>query len=161
MRTVRWIAVVSLVVAVMAAGSVSAAAESDAFGAQDDKGVVHCVVEVVGQRADGELVVSDPACFDSFAEAMVEASSGALRLPAGVSGDVVFTDPGVGVLASSFTLGIHYDGYNGTGSSLSVVGSSCTGGYWNTPGWFDNRISSSYNGCARLKHWDYAVRRVT
>ncbi len=56
---------------------------------------------------------------------------------------------------SSFTLGIHYDYSNGGGSSITVVGSSCTGGWWNTPSWFDNRESSSYNGCNRLKHWDY------
>lgn len=115
----------------------------------------HCVVEVVDQRVGGELVMSQPTCFESFTEAMLEASGGLLRLPSGVGGDVVFTDKTVGVMASTFTIGIHYDGYNGSGSSITVVGSSCTGGYWNTPGWFDNRISSSYNGCARLKHWNY------
>jgi hypothetical protein len=57
---------------------------------------------------------------------------------------------------SSFTLGIHFDGFNGTGSSISVAGSSCTGGWWNTGTTWANRISSSYNGCARLRHYDLA-----
>ena len=64
------------------------------------------------------------------------------------------------VILSTFTLGRHYDGYNGTGSSISVVGSSCTGGYWNTTSSWDNRISSSYNGCARLRHYAYPNKVV-
>ena len=34
------------------------------------------------------------------------------------------------------------------------MGSSCTGGWWNTPTAWDNRISSSYHGCAALRHYD-------
>lgn len=56
--------------------------------------------------------------------------------------------------AATFTLGIHYDYYNGAGTSKTVVGSSCSGGYWNTPSSFSNRISSSYNGCRTLVHYD-------
>lgn len=58
------------------------------------------------------------------------------------------------LLLSSFTLGIHFDGYNGSGSSITVVGASCTGGWWNTGSAWANRISSSWNGCYRLKHHD-------
>lgn len=116
----------------------------------------HCVVTTVGQRSDGELITTDTECFDTFSDAMVSASDGSLVLPPDASGSLLFTDSGVSAMASTFTLGIHFDGYSGSGSSITVVGSSCTGGYWNTPAWFDNRISSSYNGCARLKHFDYA-----
>lgn len=56
--------------------------------------------------------------------------------------------------AGRFRPGTHFDGYNGSGSSISVQGSSCTGGWWNTPSSWDNRISSSYNGCYRLAHFD-------
>lgn len=63
------------------------------------------------------------------------------------------TDAAVAETVSSFTLGIHFDGASGSGSSISVTGSSCTGGYWNTPSTWDDRISSSWNGCARLRHW--------
>ena len=118
-------------------------------------GESHCVITTFGQRDDGRLITSDPECFDTFAGAMTEASQGTLRLPAGTSETVLFTDSSVAAAVSAFTLGIHFDGYSGTGSSLTVAGSSCTGGWWNTPSWFDNRISSSSNGCARLKHFDY------
>lgn len=116
----------------------------------------HCVVTTAGEQSDGELITTDMECFDAFADAMVSASNGSLVLPSDASGSVLFTDAGVSAMASTFTLGIHFDGYSGTGSSITVVGSSCTGGYWNTPAWFDNKISSSYNGCARLKHYNYA-----
>ncbi|KAA3637569.1 MAG: hypothetical protein DWP92_07535 [Armatimonadetes bacterium] len=116
----------------------------------------HCVVTTVGQESDGELITTGVECFDTFADAMVFASNGSLLLPRDASGSVLFTDPGVSAMASTFTLGVHFDGYSGTGSSTTVVGADCTGGYWNTPAWFDNKISSSYNGCARLKHFDYA-----
>jgi hypothetical protein len=35
-----------------------------------------------------------------------------------------------------------------------VVGGSCSGGYWNTGSTWANRISSSWNGCYRLRHHD-------
>jgi len=114
----------------------------------------HCVVNVIATEDDGELVLSKPRCYGTFSEAMVDASDGRLRLPAGTPGSVVFSDSKVGVKVASFTLGVHYDGYGGSGSSISVVGSSCAGGWWNTSGFWDNRISSSFNGCFRLTHYD-------
>lgn len=89
----------------------------------------HCVVVVVGQEKSGELVTTDPVCLET------EGLASLLAL-------------------ATFNLGIHYDGLNGTGSSISVVGASCTGGWWNTPSAWDNRISSSYHGCAALRHYD-------
>jgi len=109
---------------------------------------------VVATEGDGELVLSPPHCYGTFSEAMLDASDGRLRLPVGTPGSIVFSDSKVGVTVASFTLGIHYDGYGGSGSSISVVGSSCAGGWWNTSGFWDNRISSSFNGCYRLKHHD-------
>lgn len=154
MRLLEWVLAV-VVAASTAPGGAVGEGPGDVPSLELEAADSHCVVEVVEQRPGGELVTSEPVCFGSFADAMVEASGGLMRLPDGVGGDVVFTDESVGILASTFAIGIHYDGYNGSGSSITVVGSSCSGGYWNTPGWFDNRISSSYNGCARLKHWNY------
>lgn len=108
--------------------------------------VEHCVVEVVSQRPDGQLIMSQPTCFRTFGEASAHAQ--ALEA-SGASGTSSLITP-----SSTFTLGIHYDGFNGTGSSITVVGSSCTGGWWNTTTVWDNRISSSYNGCYRLTHHD-------
>lgn len=111
------------------------------------KGEVHCVAFVLDQTAEGELVVSKPDCFDTLAEAGAWAGVGpADRSTSGY------------MAGSTFTLGRHFDGFNGTGSSISIVGSSCTGGYWNTSSSWDNKISSSYNGCARLTHWDQPAK---
>jgi hypothetical protein len=117
----------------------------------------HCVVEVVGQRASGGLVLSEPRCYSSFSGAVFDASGGAFQLGAGSSGAVLFEDGSTtaSVLAS-FTLGVHFDGFNGSGSSISIVGGSCTGGWWNTGTTWANRISSSWNGCYRLTHHDGA-----
>lgn len=109
----------------------------------------HCVVFVVDQKPDGELVTTEPACFQVKADAEAWAQAWLSM----VSSEPTDESSG-GVEVSSYTLGTHYDGANGSGSSISVVGSSCTGGYWNTPNTWDNRISSSYNGCVRLRHWD-------
>lgn len=113
-------------------------------------GDTHCVLVVLYQKADGELVMSKPTCFADEESAEMWAADGA--------GDLMLTDQGVPkttTTSSTFTLGRHYDGYSGTGSSIRIVGGDCTGGWWNTSSWWDNRISSSYNGCARLTHWDY------
>ena len=130
---------------------------SRASGAVDDDPAradqeSHCVTFVIGQRPDGELILSDADCFDTEATAAFWAT---IPSPARLSGGLWTMSSAPGALsASAFTLGRHYDGFNGTGSSISVVGSSCIGGYWNTSSAWDNRISSSYNGCNQLKHWD-------
>lgn len=114
----------------------------------------HCLVEVVEQRRSGEMVLSTPECYPSFEEALSAASGGLIAAATAPTGQELFEDPEVGMSLLSFTLGIHFDGSNGTGSSISVVGSSCTGGYWNTGATWANRISSSWNGCHRLRHHD-------
>jgi hypothetical protein len=85
---------------------------------------------------------------------MAVASGGSITAEAAPSGQELFTGTEAASVISSFTLGTHFDGFNGTGSSISVVGSSCTGGYWNTGASWANRISSSWNGCYRLRHHD-------
>jgi hypothetical protein len=116
----------------------------------------HCVFLVTDQAPDGELTLAPLGCSPTFAEAMAVASGGALSLSLDTPGGAVFSDTAVAEAVSSFTLGIHFDGYNGTGSSITVVGTSCSGGWWNAPAWFNNLTSSSYNGCYRLAHYDYA-----
>lgn len=113
----------------------------------------HCVVEVVDQLPDGELVTSDPVCFHRFSDAAGYIAGQPVDLPAGNAIAAIDSLGGLTSLSGTFTLGIHFDGLGGTGSSISVVGSSCTGGYWNTTPAWDNRISSSYNGCYRLIHY--------
>ena len=117
----------------------------------------HCVLVVIGQHDSGELIMADAECFGTFAEAVTAASGGTVKAPVSATPES-FLAGGGGVLMSTFTLGIHYDGYSGSGTSYTVVGSSCTGGYWNTPSSFDNKTSSSYGGCYKLRHYDNANR---
>jgi hypothetical protein len=114
----------------------------------------HCVVFVVDVAESGQFKTSEPECFRTQDEASSWATLG-LPLMSRVGGTNGGSSGGGTVAFSTFTLGTHYDGFNGTGSSISVVGSSCTGGYWNTTPSWDNRISSSYNGCALLRHYDF------
>lgn len=118
--------------------------------AQARAGDSHCVMTVNGQKPDGELILSSPKCFDRFDDAYAYASTTTPRL---AEGRVAVGS--IQPLGGTFTLGTHFDGSNGSGSSISIVGSSCTGGWWNTSTAWDNRISSSYNGCYRLSHYDY------
>lgn len=142
------------IVIVLAVVSVALLARVPAVAGASGDGDLHCLVEVEGQESSGELIVSEPVCFASFEEAMTVASNGLINIEQAPKGEELFSDPVAGSLLSSFTLGTHFDGLNGSGSSISVVGSSCTGGYWNTGASWANRISSSWNGCYRLRHHD-------
>ena len=115
----------------------------------------HCVIEVIDQKPDGEMVMTRPTCFRSPADAVAYASDGTVSLKQGQSVHALVADGALRSMSGSFAIGIHYDGFNGTGSSVTVMGSTCTGGWWNTSASWDNRISSSYNGCQRLTHHDY------
>jgi len=115
----------------------------------------HCVIEVIGEKADGEFVTAPEVCFDTFSESIAHASGGTVVLDSSTPGSAALTNGGIASVLSTFTLGIHYDGYNGTGSSRTVVGSSCSGGWWNA-GSFANKTSSSYHGCGKLVHYDYS-----
>ncbi len=117
-------------------------------------GEQHCVAAVTGQAEDGEMTLGPETCYGTFAEAMADVSAGTVTLDLDTAGSAVFDDELVGTLAASFTLGIHYDGYGGSGSSISITGTSCSGGYWNAYGFWSNRISSSFNGCYHLRHYD-------
>ena len=137
-------------VAFMTMATVAVAGEAGAKPPKENEIETHCVVYVVEKVAEGELETTSAECFGTQTEAILSAA------PA----ESVSAGRWSGALASStFVLGIHYDGPNGTGSSITVVGTSCTGGHWNTPSWFDNRISSSYNGCGRLRHYNLPNKR--
>ncbi len=110
----------------------------------------HCVVVVIDQKKSGELTTTDPTCFGTERLARLWSESGVALATTSDLGE----DPVQALL--TFNLGIHYDGFNGTGSSISIIGASCTGGWWNTPLAWDNRISSSFHGCAALRHYDLA-----
>jgi len=142
----------------LAAVSVTVAPASGARDAAGSATGNHCMAKIVDQRSDGELVTEKPVCFATFSEAMSYASDGAVKLDADTPGSAVFEDEVVGPLADQFTLGIHFDLYGGYGLSIGIVGTICNGGYWNALGWWSNRVSSSFNGCHHLRHYDEASR---
>lgn len=97
--------------------------------AEDPEGPeVHCVVEITGHRADGEYTTTTPAC-------------GRTR------------PNGMEPLAGS-TLAVHYSGPDFTGSTFTVTGSGCSGGWLNFPSQWTNVISSTWSYCA-VSHFDY------
>lgn len=136
------------------ATALAVAAPANAGAAQAQEKETHCVVYVLDKTEDGELTMSAPTCALTR-EGAAELASRPIFKPQMADID------GMAYGYATFTIGIHYNGTGGTGSSITVVGSSCTGGYWNTPGWFDNKASSSYNGCYRLRHYDKPNKKGT
>jgi hypothetical protein len=119
----------------------------------------HCVAVAVDSANDGRLVLDEPECFSSADEASEATKDALVTLAASnrLAARSAMADDSDGkavAQAASKTLGIHYDGSGGSGSSITIVGSACTGGYWNASATWKNRINSSYNGCGRLKHYD-------
>lgn len=141
--------------------SVAAPAHAGRTDDVNSEGGDHCVAHVVGQAPDGELVVSPPDCYGTFSQAMFAASGGSWRLPNDAPVTVLesstaganFPRGGPTTLGSS-VLATHYDYHNGGGSSITIYGSGCWG-YWNTWTSWDNRISSTYNGCYKTQHYDW------
>ena len=90
----------------------------------------HCVLHVVGQADNGELLTEAPVCFASAAAAAASP------------------------LGATSTIAVHYDGANFTGSSITISGSTCSGGWLNLSFAWRNRISSTQNFCPQIRHFD-------
>lgn len=121
---------------------------SPAAGASSDErqAPTHCAVEVIGQTDEGEYLLSEEKCFADFTDAMRS-----LGLGEDISSRTEALDAAASIQS---TLAIHYDGAGFTGSSFSVSGVDCLGGYINAPAGWDNRVSSTLGGiCGRIRHW--------
>lgn len=106
----------------------------------------HCTVEVVGRAADGRLLTGPPRCFDGFDEvARTLGADTSDRSEAALTSQVA---------ALSMTIGVHFDGFGFTGSSLTVTGTNCGGGHLNLSLAWRNRISSTANGCDPVRFYD-------
>jgi hypothetical protein len=101
-------------------------------GAASTPTVEHCAVRVTGMDPDGHLRTTAPACSSDQASAM----------------------RAVGTTSSDFPIGVHFDGPGLTGSSFTVVGSSCSGGWLNLNSLWINRVSSTENHCPTIRHFD-------
>ncbi len=123
------------IVALVLLGSVLVAGPPAAAAPAEE----HCAARVVAKRSTGELVLSPAVCRSSRTEALQ--AVGALAT--------------TGYAAqATFTLGVHFDGFSYTGSSISIVGDDCLGGYTNLSSTWDNRVSSTMNGCYRIRHYN-------
>lgn len=136
------------VVALVALVAVSVAASTSVAAAAHRKIAEHCVVHVLGSGPDGEMMLSDPSCYATFDQAMSAEGVDAWGTDAASRAG--------GVAAATFTIGTHFDGAGYTGASMSVVGSNCAGGWLNVSAAWDNRISSTLNGCPRIRHYSGA-----
>jgi hypothetical protein len=137
----------SLVVSI---GAASAAVDAPPSTPTSD--APHCLTRVTGKLASGELQLSTPKCYATYADVLVKAGVAAVATNAQ---DLLARGGGGGVVALSgtFIIGTHYDGANFTGASISVQGSDCYGGYINLTGWWANRVSSTINGCPTVRHF--------
>lgn len=129
MRLTRLLLVKVLVLASLVAVPTGATAASTTTK------VKNCSITVVGKDAStGQLITSDPVC-SSGPAAAGGAQAMSASLPSGV-------------------LAIHYTGYNFSGSTLTVYGSGCTGGWLNVPAAWANWIASTQSDCV-TSHYDY------
>lgn len=132
----------------VAAGGVAAL---DGDGAVADQ----CVVRVTGQEDDGRLLTGAPVCYPTIAEALVAA--GVEIEPDGT--DLTFEqieESGAldAAVDSAGLLGVHWDGANRSGASITVSGGECSGGHHNLSSTWINRISSTWNGCPSVLFYD-------
>lgn len=111
---------------------------------------VHCVITVSGKDASGNFIIEKTTCYDTFAAVLRS------RGVANVSPSIAPATVGSAVLLSAGIIGTHYDGASGSGSSVSVEGSDCSGGGLNLPSSWNDRISSTTNGCPIVAHWEHA-----
>ena len=117
----------------LAIGGVATTTSSAGGAPAPTKAEEHCVIRVTQRDADGRMHTTDPEC---------AATRGAALRSAGVT------------TLADWAIGVHFDGANLTGSSLTVMGADCTGGWLNLPAGWSNRVSSTSHGCARIRHFD-------
>ena len=97
----------------------------------------HCVIEVSGVD-DGVFVTQPEVCFGSQTEAVVHIAS----INAEQTGQGGLTQS-----SGSNTIGTHYTSTSYSGSSVRIVGTTCSGGVWYPTGVWNNNIESSRHHC--------------
>ncbi len=114
--------------------------------AEGDKGE-HCIVEVT-DVVDGTFVLGPEKCFATFADVLRS------RGDQNVSDSVTPANVPRSTLVLDAIIGVHYDGANFTGASFSVSGTTCGGGGLNVSAAWNDRISSTTNGCPTITHYE-------
>lgn len=108
----------------------------------------HCVVRVVDDA--GELRERSRSCFASLSEALADAGVVEPGTRVG-SEDLEHYD---GAALASGVIGVHWDGANRTGASITISGSACGGGWLNLSNDWINRISSTWNLCPTTRFYN-------
>lgn len=109
----------------------------------------HCLLTVTGKDAKNIFTTAPERCFATFAEVLKAA--GGQNIPDGITPALAKT---VAVFSTTSIIGVHYDANNGTGASLTVNGTNCSGGGLNVPLAWNDRISSTINGCPTVVHYE-------
>lgn len=152
-RTVAALLATAITAAVLTVSAAAATVPADTD--------THCLAETTsGDGSVLDMTVTD--CFTAFDDVLVR-----LDAPDEIVGRVdhpsELTDEDMAVLgprgdglvgASSFALGIHFDGAGYTGASFTVSGDDCAGGYVNVSASWNNRVSSTLNGCPVVGHFN-------
>lgn len=107
----------------------------------------HCLVQVQNTGENKPFVIKSTRCFSSYADVL--RSTGAKNVPQSMS-----PASASGYLALTSIIGTHYDGTGASGQSFSVVGSDCNGGGLPVPFGWNDRISSTTNGCPTISHYE-------
>ncbi len=120
------------------AGSGAVKLDRSPTAAEWDAGQVACILQVIGQEKDLEYVTAPMECW--------LVASGDRAAP--------WAKAGGGVTTASFSnVGYNFDGANFTGSSITVAGTVCNGGWLNLSWDWINRISSTSSPCW-VGHYD-------
>jgi len=126
-RTCGQVVIIAAVAAlVIAAGSVT---RVDAAGPAIRPVDRHCVVDVVSIRG-GVMETGPEVCFPSEADA-----------------DAFAASSGRSSRSVSNIIGRHYTNLGYSGSSITIIGTTCGGGVWYPTGSWDNNIESSRHYC--------------
>lgn len=114
-----------------------------------DAGAQHCTTRLLTLAELRAGVRSEVTCADTFAAAM---GSVGVVVPAGRP----VADQEAVALASGSVLAVHHDQAAGAGSTLSITGTSCSGGgisFGAGDGWNDRIRSTTHRLCTQVKHW--------
>ena len=136
MKCVRYLVAAALAIGVLAvvASPAGAVAKSSEKVAER-----HCVAVVAAteQLSSRQETASPETCFDSEAAVDSYLGDGVQR-------------------SSSNVIGRHYMGTSYTGSSITIVGTTCGGGVWYATGSWNNNIESTkeYCGSAGTRFYD-------
>lgn len=135
--TVRRVAIaLSIVLTTLVFAPSPAGADSEPRSSRAE----HCSMTIIGQKPSGEFIMTRPSCADTPAAAQ------ALDRQAMATEDTAMM---------AQVLAIHYKGSNFSGSSLTINGVDCNGGWHNLNSSWTNKVVSTRNMyCLRTTHYD-------